>query len=527
MAIRQEPQDLASKRTAEGATGATKRPFNASLALSDGISPPRPYLAEALPELHSADWQVFSDGRMETSYRLRAGLTWHDGTPLTAEDFVFAWRVYTLGESSVFHPVPQGRMEQVSAPDPRTLLIRWHTLYPGADAFLEAGFDPLPRHVLEESFAAAEREPSMMPSFLSRAFWTTEYIGAGPYVLKRWEPGSFIESEAFTGHVLGEPKIARLVMRLIADENAALTNMLAGEVGLATRLTLRFEHGQILKREWAASGRGEVLFTLGTSGQYLAFQQRPELLKWSELRDIRVRKALISALDRQAVNDALFGGESVVLDTFLNPREPYYPEVDRALTKYPYGPRRAEQLIAEAGLVRDEDGFYVGAPGVQFRPELQMTAGTLNERAGAVITDGWHSAGINNTLTILPSAQARSAETRARFPGITSLGGVMNAFEDFTSEQIGSPANRWIGQNRGGWSNGAYDRLWEAFNATLERREREQLIVQLAQLLSDEVPGYPLYANVDVWAYDRSLRGFVPGVTQFTYLWNVHDWVLQ
>src|SRR5205809_1613965 len=67
--------------------------FSAPLVASDGHEVRFPILAEAPPELNTDSWRVYPDGRMETVYRLRQGLTWHDGTPLTAEDFVFARRV--------------------------------------------------------------------------------------------------------------------------------------------------------------------------------------------------------------------------------------------------------------------------------------------------------------------------------------------------------------------------------------------------------------------------------------------------
>src|SRR5262249_51558269 len=71
-------------------TGSTVRLFNAGLAMS-GRGQWHPYLAESLPRLNSDTWQVFADGRMETTYRLRPNLTWHDGTPLSADDFILSW----------------------------------------------------------------------------------------------------------------------------------------------------------------------------------------------------------------------------------------------------------------------------------------------------------------------------------------------------------------------------------------------------------------------------------------------------
>ena len=103
---------------------AALRLFNAALSLIDGQGTPRPYLAEALPQLNSDSWRVFPDGRMETTYRLRENLTWQDGTPLTAENFVFAYRVYKDPALAIFIANPQDEIDAVTAPDPRTIVHR-------------------------------------------------------------------------------------------------------------------------------------------------------------------------------------------------------------------------------------------------------------------------------------------------------------------------------------------------------------------------------------------------------------------
>src|SRR5439155_24643675 len=80
------------------AIGATLRLLNATLAATDKSGVPQPYLVEALPQLNTDTWRVFPDGRMETVYRLKPGLVWHDGTALTADDILFTWRVLTKPE---------------------------------------------------------------------------------------------------------------------------------------------------------------------------------------------------------------------------------------------------------------------------------------------------------------------------------------------------------------------------------------------------------------------------------------------
>src|SRR5579871_4772623 len=118
--IRLEPPDLTANglKQAQSVFTATRRLFNATLALLDDRAAPRPYLAEALPQLNTDSWQVFPDGRMETTYRLKPNATWQDGAPLTAGDFVFAWRVYTDPELGVPPTQAIKLIDEVLAPDP-------------------------------------------------------------------------------------------------------------------------------------------------------------------------------------------------------------------------------------------------------------------------------------------------------------------------------------------------------------------------------------------------------------------------
>src|SRR4051794_37004688 len=156
MVVRYEPPPLAVRALldAGGGISSTTRLFNAQLDIEDGDGNPRPYLAEELPRLNTDSWRVLPDGRMETSYHLRPNLSWHDGTPLTSEDFTFAWRVYSRPALGVASQV-LGTVEDVTAPDSRSVVIRWKQLYPEAGG-LRFEFQPLPRHLLEANLEAGE-----------------------------------------------------------------------------------------------------------------------------------------------------------------------------------------------------------------------------------------------------------------------------------------------------------------------------------------------------------------------------------
>src|SRR3954464_14784582 len=171
MAGRAETPSVASRPLRVfGLTSSTvSRLFNAGLALRDGEGNYRPYLAEALPQLNTDSWKVSPDGRMETTYRLRPNLTWHDGTPFSAEDYVFGWRTYANPDLGLSRTSPFDAIDEVMAPDARTLVIRWKQPYP--DAGHLAGRDrqlpALPRLLLQ---AAQEGEPA--DTFANLPYWT-------------------------------------------------------------------------------------------------------------------------------------------------------------------------------------------------------------------------------------------------------------------------------------------------------------------------------------------------------------------
>ena len=197
-AVKVEPSALGSQAPLPGGQSKSllQGMFSAELGIPDQNDVAQPMLVEALPQLNSDDWRVFPDGRMETTYRLRPNLTWHDGTPLSAEDFVFSRSVFRTPQFGLANQPPFQAMEEVTAPDPRTLVIQWRTPYPDAAGFTRQGsFPAIPRHLLEAAFETESPEV-----FANRTYWNREFVGLGPYRLDRWEPGSFLEATAFDGH---------------------------------------------------------------------------------------------------------------------------------------------------------------------------------------------------------------------------------------------------------------------------------------------------------------------------------------
>ena len=535
LAHRYEPATLAPKILGSNGPLTTTRLFNAALTVIDDQGLPRPYLAEALPQLNTETWRVFPDGRMETIYRLRAGLTWQDGAPLTADDFAFAFRVYKDPSLGAFISTPQDVMEAVLAPDPRTVVIHWRAPNAGGGSLSFEDLDPLPTHLFESLFADYAEGRSSRESFLADSVWTSNYVGAGPYRLERWDPGSQLEGVAFAGHALGRPRIERMVVRIIIDENTTLAAVLAGgQLDYTSSNTLRFQHLSILKQEWEPSGKGTAV-SVANNAVYLFLQQRPEYVGHEALLDLRVRRALAHGIDRQALNDGLFDGLGEPAETPVSPRVPFYPELDRLLPRYPLDLNQAAQLMSQAGFSRNAEGLFADGQGRRFHVDFAVQNSTEIERMQAILSDSWRRAGFEVRPVVIGTQLFTLQETRHTLPGL----GYSNITSDdrtFVSSEIGTAANRWSGNNRSGWVSPEYDRLFNSANSTLDLSEHGRYIAQMMALVNDQLPGYTLYFAQAVHTWVSALqgptiqsqsRGFGRFIKSTPIHWNIHEWTFK
>ncbi len=498
---RGEPPNIAAKSivTYSGSLGQVRRVFNAQLDYLDERERPVPYLAEALPSLNSDTWRVFPDGRMETTYRLRPNLVWHDGQPLTAEDFAFAARVFLRPEFGAASSAVLVPIAELTAPDERTVVIHWKRPYAEA-ASLDLEFQPLPRHLLEAQFQQLDPQ-----AFAGLPFWTGEYVGLGPFRIERWEPGAFVEAVAFDQHALGRPRIDRMKLVFIADPNTALANLLSGEAHYVSESIFYTEEGLTLEQQWGSSG-GTVLYSPVTF-RATRIQSRPEAVNPRALLDVRVRRALAHSMDGAGTFEAISGGRGLLMVSLTPPTKEYFPQVEAAITRYPYDARSVARLLENAGMVKDADGMYAQANGEQFRVEVAADGSAVFERENTILVDSMRRTGVDAVQRIIPVAQISDNQARALLPALSTGGLPSPRFDKFTIAAIAGPENRWAGTNRSGWHHAEFDRLWQAYGTTLDENERIQQLVQMDRIFTEEVPAIAHFFTPAATAHIASLEG--------------------
>ncbi len=517
-----EPEILAPKFASGSGLNEFNWVFNSFLTYYDFNGVAHPMIAQEIPTQERGDWVIKPDGTMVTTYRIRPNAKWHDGVPLTANDFVFAFQVYLDPDMPVRDRRPETLMSSVEAKDNATLVVNWKESYIGANLLGYQQLDPLPRHLLEEKYRTNRA------NFIFGEEWTTAYVGTGPFRIERWNAGSGLIARANPDWLLGSPKLELLDIRFISDPSTLLANLLSGEVDIITSPGVRGSEAAVARERWVSQGQG-YLRTWEVRLRYMAFQFR-EVPNWQRaVTDVKVRQGLLHAVDRQGLVDTLNFGLGSVGHMFMAPSEPGFAEVDRVITKYPYDPNRALAALADAGWRRAQPNApLTNASGQTLDLEVWTTAGGTGDQEAAIIADNLKTVGAISSIFLIPSARQRDNELRTSFPAFeTTARSISPDNFVFTSDAIPTPEARFQGANRGSFHDNEVDRLHNIALTSFDAGERQRATADLHKRMSELVGIGPLYYDVEVILAKNSVKGPIGNFgPQQGISWNIFEWAL-
>lgn len=455
---------------------------------------------------------------MDTIWKIRPNVKWHDGAPFTSADLVFAFGVNKQPDFiSQTNAIAAKLMQSIEAPDPFTIVVHWSGGY--VDANQARGLDPLPKHLLEELYNQVDST-----TFTQNPYFTTDFVGNGAYKLAKWELGSFIELTAFDGYYRGRPPIDKIVVRFITDANALAAAILAGEVDTVLPAGVDFDAAIELKSRWEGTGH-QVRVDLTGKLEHLEIQHRSEYARPANgFTNLTVRQALYHAIDRDAVRQVQTGGLAPIADSYLSPKSYLRAQLASDIAQFPYDPARAQQLLAGAGWVRGSDGVLASqATGARFETELRADRGG-EEKAQAVIAENWKAAGLRIEQAVIPVTQRRDNEYLATSPGayIAHPSDFQFWTGRFHSTNVAAPSNRWAGANRGGYVNPAVDTLLDKLVAAFDERQQVDLHRQLLKEQIATVALMPLWWETESTLMRKGVKG--PVFVRNTASWNIFDW---
>jgi peptide/nickel transport system substrate-binding protein len=512
-------------QTTAGGAQNTKWLVARTLTQIDGRGIVQPELAVSVPSVENGDWRINPDGTMEQTWTIRPNARWHDGQPVTADDFVMGWEIETHPALPTANSLVRAYVTSAQALDAQTLLLGFKATTPLAGEML---FDPLPRHILGESLQNLDAD-----RFTGLDFWTTGFVGAGPYRLASWQPGASQEFAAFADYVGGKPKIDVLTFKFLADQNTLLANILAGEVDVALPDGISVETAGELKRGWAAPGTGNTVILFADGRLFrMEFQNRPEYAKPAAARDPRVRRAFYHSIDKQDVNEVELGGLGIIADSWIAADDPRRPAFQDAIPAWSYDVNLAQRELEDAGWRKGADGILVhGATGQRLETELRVTNGQGHVKALTVMANSWRQVGAQVTETVIPASLLTDQEYRSTFPFSGLTGHPLDLLWEHTHyacDRAARPETRWNG-NRNGYCNPAIDPVIQRLQVTISEADRTVLQRQIMEVvLKEDLAQIPLYWQVTPIVYSKNVTGLtdlIPGPQGGAQApWNVHLW---
>jgi peptide/nickel transport system substrate-binding protein len=481
-----------------------------------------PQLGETVPSVENGLWTVAPDGRMEITWRLKEGARWHDSTPLTTADFLFGMEVDQDRDLGIPRNVIYDLIENIETPDARTLRVRWSKPYIDADAAFSYGSAmPLPRHLLETSF----REDKT--SFLGLPFWSRDYVGAGPYKIRDWVPDSHVILEANEHYVLGRPKIEELELKFIPDPNALFASVLAGVVEVTLGRGMDFQQGTELINQW----KGGVVQWYSTSWHKVSPQfvdTRPAIVG-----DLRFRRALMYAIDREEMAQTFMAGYASIADTFLPPTSQEYQAVQGSVVRYAYDPRQAASTIESLGYRRGGDSYFHDDSGQKLTVELRTTVGlAIQGPITLSVADYWKRVGVDVETVMISPQQMQDREYRSTFPGFEMVSaGVSLSPKDvgrWHSTNAPLPENRFTANgNDPRYKNAEFDALLDRYVATIPREPRLQALNAIVRHQTENLNLMGLFYNLNPSIKSNRLQNVNARAARSNEAWNAHAWEIK
>jgi peptide/nickel transport system substrate-binding protein len=462
------------------------RHFFDELVLQDEQQRLKPGLALSWRPIGETAWE----------FHLRPGVKFHDGGDFTAEDVAFSLRRAPNVSSAAAFAAYTRQITGIEIVDPLT--IRLHTAAPYPLMPYDLSVVPIISHRIGDAVTTGDFNTGKAA------------VGTGPYRFVRWSPGDRVEMVRNDEYWGPEPAWSRVTITPIPNESARVAALLAHDVDLIdtvppsaladlrTRPDIRLARAAINRLEFLHmdSYRDHPPFVIDLGGQPL--DKNP-------FRDLRVRKAISKAIDRNALVNGINEGIGVPASQFL-------PDgvfgTSPSLKPEAYDPEGARRLLAEAGY---PGGFALTlhAPNGRFvnDAKIAVAVGQMLSRIG-----------ITAQVESLPVSIFKTRVAKYDF-GIYIDGWWADTGETSSSLRaiVASVnlATGWGVVNRGRYSNPQLDALLGRALGTIDDGARDRLLQQASELAIADVGVVPLYYEVAVWAFRRDL-GYLPRADGFT-----------
>jgi peptide/nickel transport system substrate-binding protein len=487
------------------------RVFYEPLAGTDPDGNVVPILAAELPSVENGG--LARDGTWVV-WRLKKGVSWHDGKPFTADDVVFNWEYAADPATAAWTLATYRDLERVEKVDSHTVKVVFKRPTPfWADPFCGVRGMIIPKHLFEPYRGAKSREA---PNNLRP-------VGTNAYRFVDFKPGDIVRGELNPAyHVPNRPFFDTIEMKGGGDAASAARAVLqTGEFDYAWNMQVEDD----VLRRLEQGGKGRVIVWATGNPEHIQLNVTDP---WREvdgerasvktthptLSDAAVRAALNVLVDRAAIQEEIYGRGGQTSANFLNAPSRFYSRN----TRWEFSVDKANQLLDAAGWRRGADGVRA-KDGKRLRFVYQTSINAPRQKTQAIVKQACARAGIELELksvvaSVFFSSDPANPDTYSHFySDLQMYNTTMSAADpqvfmaQFASWEVASKDNKWAGRNITRFRNEDYDRLWRTAETEMDPVKRAALFIRMNDLVIQHNVVIPVIWRNGVGAASTRLHG--------------------
>lgn len=514
------------------ATTYMQRMTNRTLVIIDANGKWVPQLAKSIPTLENGEAKLVKIGGKEkitANWEILDNAVWGDGSPVICDDFALAVKIASSANVGVGEKEVYTQVEKIDV-DPKNPRKCKFTYDKAKWDFYQLGtFYPVPKQLEEAVF---KKFGSQKEGYEKNSLYTKEPTNPGlyngPYLISEIQLGdhvTFAPNPKFYGE---QAKIKKIIVKLIPNTGTMEANLRSGTIDMISSLGLALDQAIAFDKKVHSEHLGyTVQFQPSAVYEHIDLNLDNPFLK-----DVKVRKALHYAINKDDLVNALFEGKQKPAIHNVTPNDPWYTDDPAKVTVYKYNKREAERLLEEAGWKTGPDGIRM-KDGKRLSFTIMTTAGNkTRELVQVYLQNQWKQVGIEVNAKNEPArvffgetTKKRGFDSMALFAWISSP--ESSPKSTFASKNIPTAKNGWSGQNYMGWSNANVDKTLDALDTEMKPEKRIEMVHEILKSYTDEVPVLPLYYRSDVAVIPTQLKGHVLPGHQFSETNVVEKWTLE
>jgi len=463
-----------------------------------------PRLATEVPTRQNGG--ISSDGLTYT-FKLRKDVKWNDGTQFTAKDVVYTYTTMQNKDSGSPRAAElTERVASITSTDDYTVVMKLTKIV--APFLVTNGvYGIVPSHILKDV---------AMADLKAHPFSTGDVkasVSLGPFKFSEWVKGDravFVKNPTY---YLGEPALDRYVWKVVKDANVVFATLKANEGDYGAVNNSLWDEAQKLP-----TFNAQKYDTFGFT--FYSYQLDPA--KTTIFQDKAVRQALVYALDRDAMVQAILLGLGIVAVGTM-PTLSYAYQPDKITTKYTYDPKKAEQLLDGAGWAKGSDGIRA-KDGKKLQFTLWTNAGNkVREQYVTVMQQQWKAIGVDASPKTEEWAAFLTRITETKDFEVFLVGFSWGVDPDQTT--MWSTESYDGGFNMGKYSNKKVDDLLAQGLGELDPEKQKALYLDMQNIIVDEVPNVILDFPQATVIVNKRVHNMFPNAVNIR--WNTHTWWVE